>query len=101
MKLNELNTMLTSYNKGADNMKRTEAQETLQFINESIADFFKYEDNERIKIEAYGRYMGAKMALAVCYNNASSIVNEMGLDIKVRKAPLTKKEVKEYVSRLR
>lgn len=82
-------------------MKRIEAQEILQIINESIADFFKYEDNERLKIESYGRYMGAKMALIVCYDNADSIINEMGLDIKVRKAPLTKKAVKEYASRLR
>lgn len=41
------------------------------------------------------------MALMICYNNADSIINEMGLDIKVRKAPLTKKAVKEYASRLR
>lgn len=82
-------------------MKRTEAQGILQIINESIADFFKYEDNERIRIESYGRYMGAKMALKTCYNNSDSIVNEMGLDIKVRQAPLANKAVKEYASRLR
>lgn len=82
-------------------MKKVEALMVLQTINESIADYFRYENNELLRVESYGRYTGAKMALMICYNNADSIINEMGLDIKVRKAPLTKTAVKEYASRLR